>query len=283
VVGRTPRYPISQAGKRSPSSRSMAIRLADYEKDTKLDGDYAEQLAAVQARLEQIQVAHIVHKRRAIIMFEGWDASGKGGTIQRLTAGWDPRYFEVWPIKAPTPPELARHFLWRFWTKLPPDGHINVFDRSWYGRVLVERVEGFASEKEWRRAYDEINEFEAQQKDSGTPVIKIFLHTTQEEQDKRLIARLQHPWKRWKLAADDFRNRDKREHYLAAMEEMFDRTDTRWAPWKVIDANHKKYARIAALTHIADVLEKAVPMKPPSADPEVVTLAKQHFGIDLES
>jgi polyphosphate kinase 2 (PPK2 family) len=260
----------------------MAIRLADYEKDTKLDGDYAEQLAAVQARLEQIQVAHIVHKRRAIIMFEGWDAAGKGGTIQRLTSGWDPRYFEVWPIKAPTPPELARHFLWRFWTKLPPDGHINVFDRSWYGRVLVERVEGFASEKEWRRAYDEINEFEAQQKDSGTPIIKIFLHTTQEEQDKRLKARLEHPWKRWKLAADDFRNRDKREHYLAAMEEMFDRTDTRWAPWKVIDADHKKYARIAALTHIADVLEKAVPMKPPAADPEVAKLAKEHFGIDVE-
>jgi len=282
VVGRTPRYPISQRGKRSPSSKSMAIRLADYEKDTKLDGDYAEQLAAVQARLEQIQVAHIVHKRRAIIMFEGWDAAGKGGTIQRLTSGWDPRYFEVWPIKAPTPPELARHFLWRFWTKLPPDGHINIFDRSWYGRVLVERVEGFASEKEWRRAYDEINEFEAQQKDSGTPVIKIFLHTTQEEQDKRLIARLQHPWKRWKLAADDFRNRDKRDAYLAAMEDMFDRTDTRWAPWKVIDANHKKYARIAALTHIADVLEKAVPMKPPAADPEVVALAKTHFELDLE-
>lgn len=282
MVGRTPRYPISQAGNRSPSSRSMAIRLADYEKDTKLDGDYAEELAKVQARLEQIQIAHIVHKRRAIVMFEGWDAAGKGGTIQRLTAGWDPRYFEVWPIKAPTPPELARHFLWRFWTKLPPDGHINVFDRSWYGRVLVERVEGFASEKEWRRAYDEINEFEAQQKDSGTPVIKIFLHTTQEEQDKRLKARLEHPWKRWKLAADDFRNRDKRDHYLAAMEEMFDRTDTRWAPWKVIDANHKKCARIAALTHIADVLEKAVPMKPPSADPEVAKLAKEHFGIDLE-
>ena len=282
MVGRTPRYPISQGGKRSPSSKSMAIRLADYEKDTKLDGDYAEQLAAVQARLEQIQVAHIVHKRRAIIMFEGWDAAGKGGTIQRLTSGWDPRYFEVWPIKAPTPPELARHFLWRFWTKLPPDGHINIFDRSWYGRVLVERVEGFASEKEWRRAYDEINEFEAQQKDSGTPVIKIFLHTTQEEQDKRLIARLEHPWKRWKLAPDDFRNRDKRDAYLAAMEDMFDRTDTRWAPWKVIDANHKKYARIAALTHIADVLEKAVPMKPPAADPEVVALAKKHFDLDVD-
>jgi polyphosphate kinase 2 (PPK2 family) len=113
-------------------------------------------------------------------------------------------------------------------------------------------------------------------------VIKIFLHTTQEEQDKRFKARLEHPWKRWKLAPDDFRNRDKRDAYLAAMEEMFDKTDTRWAPWKVIDANHKKYARIAALTHIADVLEKAVPMKPPTADPEVVRLAKHDLDVDVK-
>ena len=278
MVGRTPRYPISQAGKRSPSSKSMAIRLADYEKDTKLDGDYAEQLAAVQARLEQIQVAHIVHKKRAIIMFEGWDASGKGGTIQRLTAGWDPRYFEVWPIKAPTPPELARHFLWRFWTKLPPDGHINVFDRSWYGRVLVERVEGFASEADWRRGYDEINEFEAQQADSGTTIVKLFLHITQKEQDKRLRERLEDPWKRWKTGPDDYRNRARRQDYLEAMAEMFRRTDTRWAPWVAIDANDKKAARIAALRAVSDRLEAFVPMTPPPLDPELARVAKAALG-----
>ena len=259
----------------------MAILLSDYEAGTKLDGDYADQLDAVQKRLAHIQVAHIVHGRRAIVMFEGWDAGGKGGTIQRLTARWDARHFEVWPIKAPTPPETARHFLWRFWAKLPADGHIHVFDRSWYGRVLVERVEKLATEKEWRRGYDEINEFEAQQKDSGTTIVKIFLHVTQDEQDKRFRARLEHPWKRWKIAADDFRNRDKRADYVAAIEEMFDKTDTRWAPWKVIDGNHKKYARIAALTHIADMLEKAVSTKPPVVDAEVARLSKEAFGLDL--
>jgi polyphosphate kinase 2 (PPK2 family) len=260
----------------------MAITLSDYESGEKLDGDYAEQLEAVQKRLEQIQVAHIVHGRRAIVMLEGWDAAGKGGAIQRLTAEWDPRYFEVWPIKAPTPPEKARHFLWRFWTKLPPDGHINIFDRSWYGRVLVERVEGFCAEKEWKRAYDEINEFEAQQKDSGTTVVKIFLHVTQEEQDKRFKARLEHPWKRWKINPDDFRNRDRRDDYVKAMEEMFEKTDTRWAPWEVIDGTHKKYARIATLTYIADVLEKAVSMKPPEANPEVVRLAKEELDVEVK-
>ncbi len=260
----------------------MAILLSDYESGPKLDGDYAEQLAAVQERLTQIQIAYIVHRRRAIVMFEGWDASGKGGTIQRLTSGWDARYSEVWPIKAPTPPEKARHFLWRFWTKLPADGHIHVFDRSWYGRVLVERVESFATEKEWRRAYDEINEFEAQQKDSGTTVVKVFLHVTQEEQDKRFRARLVHPWKRWKISTEDFRNRQKRADYVAAMEEMFERTDTRWAPWKVIDGTHKKYARIAALSYVADMLEKGVPMKPPAPDPEVVRLAKEHLDLDVK-
>jgi polyphosphate kinase 2 (PPK2 family) len=259
----------------------MAIALSDYESGPKLEVDYADALAEVQQRLKQVHIAHIVHKRRAIIMFEGWDASGKGGTIQRVTSEWDPRYFEVWPIKAPTPPELARHFLWRFWTKLPAAGHINLFDRSWYGRVLVERVEGYATKAEWHRAYDEINEFEAQQKDDGTTIVKLFLHTTQEEQDKRFKARLEHPWKRWKINPDDFRNREKRAAYLEAMEEMFDRTDTRWAPWQVIDGTHKKYARIAALTHIADVLEKAVPMSPPKTDPETARLAKDVFGLDL--
>ncbi|MGH6780966.1 MAG: polyphosphate kinase 2 family protein, partial [Sphingomonadaceae bacterium] len=154
----------------------MAIDLADYEKGARFDGDYDEALAAVQERLARIQVAHIVHGRRAIILLEGWDAAGKGGIIQRLTAEWDPRHFEVWPIAAPTEAEKERHFLWRFWTRLPRKSEINIFDRSWYGRVLVERVENFATEKQWRRAYDEINEFEAQQKEDGTTIVKLFIH-----------------------------------------------------------------------------------------------------------
>jgi polyphosphate kinase 2 (PPK2 family) len=253
----------------------MSINLSDYESGKKFDGDYSDALAAVQERLAHIQVAHIVHKKRAVVLFEGWDAAGKGGIIQRLTAQWDPRNFDVWPIAAPTENELAHHFLWRFWNKLPGSANIAVFDRSWYGRVLVERVEGFATEAQWRRGYDEINEFEAQQADSGTTIVKLFIHTTQKEQDERLKARLDHPWKRWKTGADDYRNRDKRDAYLDAMAEMFRRTDTRWGPWCAIDGNNKKAARIAALTAIADRLEANIDMTPPPLDPAVEKLARE--------
>lgn len=253
----------------------MTIDLSDFEAGNKYDGNYAEDLGKLQTRLAHIQVAHIVHAKRAVLLFEGWDAAGKGGIIQRMCAGWDPRNFQVWPIKAPTPDELAHHFLWRFWQKLPASGEIAVFDRSWYGRVLVERVEGFAQEAEWRRGYDEINEFEAQQVDSGTTIVKLFVHTTQKEQDKRLADRLDHPWKRWKTGADDYRNRAKRENYLAAMHDMFKRTDTRWAPWTIIDGGNKKAARIAALTAIAERLEANVDMTPPPLDPEVEAVAKE--------
>jgi polyphosphate kinase 2 (PPK2 family) len=252
----------------------MTIKLEDYEAGMPFDGKYDKRLAKLQERLAHIQVAHIVHGRPAIVMFEGWDAAGKGGIIQRLTAKWDPRNFEVWPIKAPTPEELNRHFLWRFWNKLPAKGDIAVFDRSWYGRVLVERVEGYASKPEWKRAFDEINAFEQQQVESGATLVKIFVHTTQKEQDKRLLARLDHPWKRWKTGADDYRNRDKREEYLDAMHSMFKHTDTAAAPWTVIDGNDKKAARIAALTLIAGRLEAAVDMTPPLLDPEVEKLSR---------
>ncbi len=260
----------------------MAIKLADYESDEKYDGDYDADLAELQTRLAHLQAATIVHGKRIVILFEGWDAAGKGGAIQRLTAKWDPRHFEVWPIAAPSREEAARHFLWRFWQRLPADGNISVFDRSWYGRVLVERVEGLVTKKTWKRGYDEINEFEAQQKDSGTLIVKLFLHTTQDEQDARLKARLEHPWKRWKTGADDFRNRDKRAGYLDAMHDMFDHTDTRWSPWKVIAGNNKKAARIASLKYVAARMESFVPTDPPAVDPEIVTLARAHFGAGLK-
>ena len=258
----------------------VAVNLSDFETGAKHPGDYGADLEALQERLARILVAHIVHKRRSLIVGEGWDAAGKGGAIQRLTAEWDPRAFQVWPVKAPTAEEKARHFLWRFWTKLPGAGEIAVFDRSWYGRLLVERVEGFASEAEWRRGYDEINEFEAQQTYDGMAIVKLFFHITQETQDERLKARLDHPWKRWKVTADDFRNRARRADYLAATEDMLEKTNTRWAPWTVIDGNNKKAARIAALTAVADALEAAIPMKPPSADPAVAALAEAAFGKD---
>ncbi|HYI39877.1 MAG TPA: polyphosphate kinase [Allosphingosinicella sp.] len=256
----------------------MTIDLSGFESGARYRGAYSDDLAALQERLGRILVAHIVHKRRSLIVFEGWDAAGKGGAIQRLTSDWDPRAFQVWPIKAPTEEEKARHFLWRFWNKLPGAGEIAVFDRSWYGRVLVERVEGFASEAQWRRAYDEINEFEAQQVYDGTHIVKLFFHVTRETQDERLKARLDHPWKRWKVTADDFRNRARREDYLEAAGEMFERTNTRWGPWTVIDGNNKKAARIAALTAIADSLEAVCSLEPLAADPEVAKLAREAFG-----
>lgn len=256
----------------------MSIDLADHERGAPYDGDYAHDLKKLQKRLQRVQVAHIVHGRAAIVMFEGWDAAGKGGIIQRLSARWDPRHFEVYPIGPPTAEEKARHFLYRFWTRLPGAGEVAIFDRSWYGRVLVERVEGFADEHQWRRAYDEINAFEAEQVANGATLVKLFVHTTQETQDKRLRARLDDPWKRWKTGADDYHNRSRRAAYLDAMHEMFARTDTAAAPWTAVDGNNKKAARIAALSVIADRLEAAAPMEPPPLDPALERLARDALG-----
>lgn len=250
------------------------IDLDDYEAGDKFAGDYDSALKAVQDRLERIQVAHIIHERAAIIVLEGWDAAGKGGIIKRLTAKWDPRFFEVMPIAAPSETELAHHFLWRFWTRLPAKGHVAIFDRSWYGRVLVERVEGYADKAEWRHGYDEINDFEAQQVEAGATIVKLFVHITQARQDRQLLERLEDPWKQWKTGADDYRNRARRDDYLEALDDMFERTHTKRAPWTVIDGNSRKAGRIAALTAIADQLEAKVPMTPPELDPEFEKMAR---------
>ena len=256
----------------------MAINLADHENTPRFKGDYDAALADLQQRLAKVQVAHIIHKRRSVILFEGWDAAGKGGIIKRMTADWDPRYYQVHPIAAPTEEERDHHFLWRFATRLPSGRNISVFDRSWYGRVLVERVEGFCSKKEWKRAYDDINAFERQQIEAGSHIVKLFVHITQETQDKQLAERLDTPWKRWKTGADDYRNRARRADYLDAMHDMFAKTDTKHAPWHVIDNNHRKTGRIAALSYVAETLEKLVPMDFPDADPAVVKLAREAFG-----
>src|SRR5690349_17657554 len=174
----------------------MTIDLRQYESDEKAGEDYKESLAELQERISRLFVSNLVSQKKAIVLVEGWDAAGKGGAIQRLTAECDPRSFKVWPIAAPSSEEKAHHYLWRFWRRLPAAGEVAIFDRSWYGRVLVERVEGFCSEAEWRRAYDEINEFESLLAASGTVIVKLFFHVTQEEQDDRFRKRLADPWKR---------------------------------------------------------------------------------------
>jgi AMP-polyphosphate phosphotransferase len=256
----------------------MKIDLSDFERDHDYVGDYDADLRALQIRLARIQTAYIARGKSAIIALESWDAAVKGDTLSLIVTGWNPLFFKAWPIAAASEVERARHFLWRFWMRIPSKGEITLFDSSWYGRVLVDRVEGLCSEAEWKRAYDEINEFESQQRENGVALIKIFLHITQEEQDRRLQARLESPLDRWKCSKDDFHNRERRADYLKAYHDMFERTDTRWAPWTVVDGNNLQAASIAILAAVADQLEKAVDMKPLPADPEVLALAEAAFG-----
>ncbi|GBF49299.1 hypothetical protein LPTSP4_08090 [Leptospira ryugenii] len=194
-------------------------------------------------------------ERPLIFVFEGWDAAGKGGAIRRLTQEIDPRLYEVHNISAPDVQEKNRHYLWRFWKRLPNKGSVGIFDRSWYGRVLVERVEGFCSEEEWSRAYEEIVLFEEQLAHFGAIILKFWLHISSEEQLSRFEARKNDPLKRWKLTEEDWRNRDKWPLYTEAANEMFLRTDTNFAPWILVPAIDKYYARIKVLSNVCQTLE----------------------------
>lgn len=258
------------------------IELADYEADADLDREvYEARLLELQHQIELIQAAYINQGRKAMIALEGWDAAGKGGVITRLVGPLDHRFTKVWSIAAPTKLEVQHHYLWRFWQKLPGAGEIAVFDRSWYGRVLVERVDGFATPEQWQRAYDEINAFEALQIADGTRVIKLFMHVTQAEQDKRLKERIETPWKRWKTGRDDYHNRSKRAEYAEAYNEMFDRTSTLDAPWTVIAANDKKTARIEALEVVAAALGGGIDLAYPPIDPALKKIAEAALGVTI--
>ena len=193
-----------------------------------------------------------------IAVFEGWDASGKGGAIRRATAALDARYFRIIPIAAPTDEELAHHYLWRFWRHLGRAGHVTIFDRSWYGRVLVERVEQFARPDEWQRAYDEINDFEEELVERGTVVVKFWLHVSREEQLERFEQRQATPHKQWKITEEDWRNRRQWDAYTDAVNEMVDRTSTRRAPWTLVEANDKRYARVKVVKTLADRIRRAL-------------------------
>ncbi|OCR02550.1 polyphosphate:AMP phosphotransferase [Oscillatoriales cyanobacterium USR001] len=219
---------------------------------------YKEKLRQEQARLGKLQQNIYEQKISVLVLFEGWDAAGKGGAIKRLTDILDPRSYVVNAFAAPTDEEKAHHYLWRFWRKLPNAGKIGIFDRSWYGRVMVERVEGFASEIEWRRAYQEINEFEEHLTSTGCVLIKFWLHISQEEQLKRFTERQENPFKQYKLTEEDWRNREKWPFYEVAVNQMIQRTSTPSAPWTLIPANDKYYARVKVIETVVQEIRNQV-------------------------
>jgi polyphosphate:AMP phosphotransferase len=217
--------------------------------------DYKKQLIKCQARLNQLHREALKKKISTILLFEGPDAAGKGGAIRRVTAALDARHYQVIPIAAPTDEERAHHYLWRFWRHLSRAGRINIFDRSWYGRVLVERVEGFAAEEEWKRAFAEINEFEEQLTDHGILLLKYWVHISKDEQLERFEARKLIPHKRWKLTEEDWRNREKWDDYEWAVNGIVEHTSTNSAPWVLVEGNDKPFARIKVISTYCDRLE----------------------------
>lgn len=252
----------------------------DLSQQVKSQELYKKQKNELQILLLAIQQAIVLQKRRAILIFEGWDAAGKGGAIARLTESLDPRSYKVWPISAPSGTEKDMPFLHRFWPRLPSPGNIAIFDRSWYGRVLVERVEELASKAEWQRAYNEINQFERMLMDAGIPIIKLFLHISPEEQLRRFIERAENPVKRWKLSPDDFHNRRRWADYEAAINDMFEQTWTKDAPWHLIPSNYKWFGRIQSLKIVTQHLKKEVDLAPPKLSLEIKHLLKtaQDYG-----
>ena len=246
----------------APRSSRFAI-VEDYPQVDTIDHSlaldparYKKMLRALQARLFRLE--NIMFQKRVplILLYEGWDAAGKGGNIKRVAQALDARAYNIYPSPAPTKPELAHPFLWRYWTRLPKAGHVGMYDRSWYGRVLVERVEGFATPEEWGRAYDEINEFEHDLVDWGAILLKFWVDVSPEEQLRRFQDRENDPAKQWKITEDDWRNREKYPQYKAAIDDMFRLTSTTFAPWIVLESDDKRYARIKALRIIVDALEE---------------------------
>lgn len=222
------------------------------------DDDYKDELLKLQLRLLLLQQKMRMRKIPLILMYEGWDASGKGGSIKRITEKMDPRNLRVWPIGAPDLFEQRYHYLWRFWQRLPANNEIVIFDRSWYGRVLVERVEKMTPKKVWINAYQEIRNFETTLVDNGMVLIKFWLHISPDEQLKRFNEREEDPYKKWKITEDDWRNREKRSEYEEAANDMLRETDIPHTPWNLIAAEDKHYARIATARIVADAMEQAV-------------------------
>lgn len=249
-------------------------RLADVDLTAALDKKEAKsQLAAAQERLTHLrlllggQIGSGDLGPPLLVLFEGWDASGKGGAIKRLVEPLDPRHARVAQFAAPSSDEKRHHFLWRFWPTLPGWGGMAVLDRTWYGRVLVERVEGFAPEEAWRRAYGEIVDLETSLAAEGTVLVKFWMHVSPEEQLRRFESRRDDPYKAWKLTDEDWRNRDKRAEYEAAVEEMLERTDHAGGPWHVVAAEDKRWARVFVVRTVCEAVERALAARGIDADP----------------
>lgn len=260
------------AGARGSTARSRRAAAVLPPRDTRrytilerLDMAQKVDKATFDQKLEEYQGRlNLLHRKAhdrgisTILVFEGWDAAGKGGAVRRITAALEARAYQVIPIAAPTDEERAHHYLWRFWRHLARAGLVTIFDRSWYGRVLVERVEGFATPAEWLRAYAEINQFEDQLVDHGIVLVKYWLHVTGEEQLRRFKERERSPYKQWKLTPEDWRNRQKWPDYQLAVNEMVERTSTRRAPWTLVEANDKQFARLKVIRTVCERLEGAV-------------------------
>ena len=234
--------------------RASALAGVDLSKSLTKE-QYQKQLKELQAKLSHLH--NEVYRRRipVVLAFEGWDAGGKGGAIKRLTQALDPRGYAVQPVSAPNDLEKSHHYLWRFWTNMPKAGHFTIFDRSWYGRVMVERIEGFCSGEEWRRAYTEINNMEESWTNSGCIVLKFWMHIDKDEQERRFKERQENPDKQWKITEEDWRNRAKWDQYEVAVDEMLVRTSTTYAPWIIVEANSKYYARIKVLKTVVGAIE----------------------------
>lgn len=241
-------FPLGKIPRLSEISLAKSIKEEGYKKE----------LESLQERLRGLHNQLYRKKVPVIIAYEGWDAAGKGGNIKRITGALDPRGFEVHPIASPEPHEKARHYLWRFWNRLPKTGHVAIFDRTWYGRVMVERLEGFCTENDWQRAYNEINEFEKELSDWGGIIIKFWVHIDKDTQLKRFTERQNNPQKQWKITEEDWRNREKWDLYEEAVNDLMQKTNTVYAPWHILESNDKRYARIKALKIVVEAIEKAL-------------------------
>ena len=218
--------------------------------------EYKEKLKKLQKKMEKLH-GELYRRRIPVVLgFEGWDAGGKGGAIKRLTQKMDPRGYVVNPTASPNDIEKAHHYLWRFWKAMPKDGHVAIFDRTWYGRVMVERIEGFCTKEEWQRAYKEINDMEKDLHDAGAIVIKFWMHIDKDEQERRFRERQENPEKQWKITDEDWRNREKWDQYEDSVNEMLLRTSTDYAPWVVVEGNDKYYARIKVLSTVVNAIDE---------------------------